>query len=240
MTQMPHHLQRLSIDYVVRNAQSLPGVSMPMAVEDKTGHVHTDGQESSYADEAQIPQLKAYVTDYLGGEGQHLQDYMGTQVNLDGIGSDYLGESTVAAILKGARPSGDEFTIFLGNRDFDGKVQNLQRMYGLQSEDEARTYVLSHEMVHAMGVESEVEVEQILTRYFTERAEEYTSKAKEATDDEQKTQLLSRAGSYERMVGVAQYRSHLDEDELRGENERREQRETEEQGLDTMVDVCND
>ncbi len=174
-----------------------------------------EDRDSNY-DRGQIASIEAHVEKYLAGEGKNFIQYLkkkGKEPKLDGIGSAPLGDHTVAAIAKN-----DYLTLLLGNRNFDAMVQGMGREYGL-NDDEALEYVLTHEMGHAAGVEQEVANERLLHEYFETKASEYRARLKEA-DKKGDKQGMSTAAEplkrYHKLSKVAEYRSKLGEDALKG------------------------
>lgn len=74
------------------------------------------------------------LTNYLRGQGRDFY-------KLESIGTSNL-EGAIAAVAHN-----NENAILLGNRDFENKVEELARFYGV-SQNVARRYVFDHETVH--------------------------------------------------------------------------------------------
>ena len=141
---------------------------------------------------------------------------MGRHIHLDWIASDNLGQDTVAAILKGEDDTGRSVNVFIGHRDFDSQVKKIEKGYGLKNVEEAKLYVLSHEMLHAMGILSEVGTERTLHGYFMEQAHKYYKMSDKAPHPRLQDEYLERARMYKRLAKTAQYRASLGEEALRG------------------------
>ena len=182
----------------------------------RDGVVQTDGTPGGAEDARQIPELERQVQSYLSTEGQTLQAYMGRHIHLDWIASDDLGQDTVAAILKGEDYQGRAVNVFIGHRDFDSQVKKIEKGYGLKNVEEAKLYVLSHEMLHAMGILSEVGTERTLHGYFMEQAHKYYKMSDKAPHPRLQDEYLERARMYKRLAKTAQYRANLGEEALRG------------------------
>ncbi len=175
-------------------------------LEDQNGHY----------DRSQVATIEAHVEKYLAREGKDFIEYLkkrGKEPKLDGIGSAPLGDRTVAAIAKSGY-----ITLLLGNRDFDVRVREMGRAYGL-NDNEALEYVLTHEMGHAAGVEQEVANERLLHEYFKTKVGEYHTKLKEAEKKDDKQSMSAAAeplARYQKLAKVAEYRTKLGEAVLKG------------------------
>lgn len=184
-----------------------------MAVRTPDGQLHTD--HDARPDLAQLPTIEGYVEKYMRTEGQELARYLdskhGRRIRIDAVGSAKLPESVVAAVA-----SNKYTNILLANRGFEEKVERMARNYGL-SKDEGLTYVLSHEMIHAAGVHSEVRTERTLAKYFGQQVAKYQKLAANAPDG-----LLqdyeAKAAAYQRLGGVARTRAALGEERLKGKH----------------------
>jgi len=189
----------------------------PMAAKStRDGTVQTDGTWGGEEDKKNIPDLERSLQSYLSTEGQSLQSYMGRHIHLDWIASDDLGSDTVAAILKGEDYQGRSVNVFIGHRNFDRQVKKIEHGYGLKNAEEATLYVLSHEMIHAMGILSEVGTERTLHGYFMNQAHKYYKMSEKAPHPRLQDEYLERARMYKRLAKTAQYRASLGEGALRG------------------------
>lgn len=182
-----------------------------MAVRTPDGQLHTD--HDAQPDLAQLPTIEGYVEKYMRTEGQELARYLdskhGRRIRVDAVGSAQLPENVVAAVA-----SNKYTNILLANRGFDEKVSQMARNYGL-SKDEGLTYVLSHEMIHAAGVHSEVRTERTLAKYFGQQVAKYQKLAANAPDA-LRPDYEAKAAAYQRLGGVARTRAAFGEERLRG------------------------
>lgn len=182
-----------------------------MAVRTHDGQLYAD--HDAQPDLAQLPTIEGYVKKYMRTEGQELARYLdskhGRRIRVDAVGSARLPESVVAAVA-----SNKYANILLANRGFEEKVRQMAKNYGL-SNDDGITYVLSHEMIHAAGVHSEVKTERTLAKYFGQQAAKYQKLAANAPEA-LRQDYEARAAAYHRLGGVARTRAALGEERLKG------------------------
>lgn len=183
-----------------------------LALKTADGETYSSGHAM---DERQLPMIERYVADYRRTEGKKLEQYLqqghGRKITVNAIGSTKLPDQVIAAIA-----SNKYSNTLLANRDFEGKVSKLATNYGLSFEEGMR-YVLSHEMIHAAGVHSEVETEQTLAHYFTQQARDYQHLAKKSSGDAQKANE-QKAASYQRLAQTAKKRTSMGEYKLQGKH----------------------
>lgn len=175
-------------------------------IEDLDGHY----------DRSQIATIESHVENYLANEGVAFIEYLkdkGKEVKIDGIGSARLGDHTVAAIAKN-----EYMTLLLGNHNFDQRVKEMGREYGL-NDSEALEYILTHEMGHAAGIDKEVDNENLLHEYFEAKASEYRGQLQAAQKKEDKVGMSAAAEPlkrYHHLAKVAESRAKMGEDVLTG------------------------
>lgn len=186
----------------------------PLAARMKDGRILAD--KDSHYDRNQITTIESHVEKYLTHEGKDFIEYLkekGKEVRLDGIGSAELGDHTIAAIAKN-----EYMTLLLGNHDFDHRVSEMGKEYGL-NDAEALEYVLTHEICHAAGIDKEVDNENLLHEYFESKASEYRGQLKAAQSKGDKVGMSAAAEPlkrYHRLAKVAESRAKMGEDVLKG------------------------
>lgn len=151
------------------------------AVIDAEGKAHVYGSDRPRQHLHEAKQMYRVVQRYLTSpEGKDFLNYLISQgaklMNIAGVGAEDLPEGTVAAVKRN-----DLEGILVGNsaqgKSFEYRVGEMARQYEKYGGDRGSLnraamteYVLAHEIAHAAGYKSEMEVEQVLQDYFTAKA----------------------------------------------------------------------
>ena len=186
-----------------------------MAAFDEQGNAVGDHEFDH--DAAEGREMRQRFDAYQATEGKLLESYVGRSVTPI-VGASKLPARAAAATGK---LSNGEIGIF-ANRAYLRRVDDLARDHDL-SREEANTYVLAHEHVHALDprreyrsrIDAERHVEQTLTEYFGKRAAETKGPEQQQyqrlqATAQQRLQALSKMsdGHYEKMVaGDGAYRT---------------------------------
>lgn len=142
--------------------------NMGLAVVHPDDTITTIQSDQPYTHIREARDMSDLVNDYLAStEYQHFLEYAGNHVPIVGIGSGDLGQHTVAAVVHNGLEA-----LLLSNydgRSFQNRVQEMAEKYHL-NEAAMTKYVLTHEMAHLAGNESEAETERFVKHYFQSRA----------------------------------------------------------------------
>jgi len=145
---------------------------MGLAVVEPNHQVNLYSSNQPYAHIEQAKNMEQIVQNYISSEeGQKLLAYFQSKnrkiMKIKGVGAGDLGENTVAALLHN-----DLEGVILANyngKTFESRVGEMAQKYGVDSQS-ATEYVLAHELAHAAGYKTELEVESFLNNYFQTQA----------------------------------------------------------------------
>ena len=190
---MKTNLSHLLIpEYVTRsNYRAHP---MGVSLVNKDGTIDTYGSDNPYAHTAEAQNFSNRVNDYLcSEEGRNFIEYTRKNhrrfIDIKRIGTaDHNNPSIVAAVHHNGLEG-----VLLSNYDgitFDERIEQMAEQYHV-SQSAMAEYIITHELTHAAGYNSETETEGYVKTYFETRA--------------QQSEGLERE-KYQKLAGIAKQR----------------------------------
>lgn len=136
-----------------------PTVDVPLPFDEAKRELCTD------------PTFEEKAKEYFANEGKQLTDYLKDEgrefYKLEAIGTYNLERAIAAVAIQGDK------AILAGSRNFENRVNDLARWYGV-TQDLARRYVFEHETAHLSQkgryfddhIQAENDVESVLSEYY--------------------------------------------------------------------------